>query len=91
MLCDEPTSGLDASMASAVASVLAEMASRGRTVICSIHQPSAAVCASFDRLALLAEGRLAFLGTMQEGLDFFARSIRLDSILLTFHLILVLT
>ena len=40
LLTREPTSGLDAAMALKVMSTLHEIASTGRTVICSIHQVS---------------------------------------------------
>jgi ATP-binding cassette, subfamily G (WHITE), eye pigment precursor transporter len=62
MFCDEPTSGLDAFMAQNVVSVLRDMAARGKTVIVTIHQPSSEVFAMFDRLLLMSEGRVAYLG-----------------------------
>lgn len=37
--------------------------SKNKTVITSIHQPSSGVFASFDKLMLLAEGRVVFYGT----------------------------
>ena len=62
MFCDEPTSGLDAFMAQNVITVLREMAAKGKTVVVTIHQPSSEVFAMFDRLLLMSEGRLAYLG-----------------------------
>lgn len=43
MFCDEPTSGLDSFMASNLVSYLEKMAQSGRTIICTIHQPSSEV------------------------------------------------
>ncbi|CAG2167089.1 unnamed protein product [Oppiella nova] len=39
-LIDEPTTGLDSFMAKSIVQVLKTMASEGRTVVCTIHQPS---------------------------------------------------
>lgn len=72
MFCDEPTSGLDSYMAQNIVEVLQGLASRGKTVICTIHQPSSEVFALFDRILLMAEGRTAFLGPLDQALDFFA-------------------
>ena len=47
------------------------LASQGKTVICTIHQPSSEVFAMFDRILLMAEGRTAFLGPINEALPFF--------------------
>ncbi|OXA56819.1 protein white isoform X2 [Folsomia candida] len=69
--CDEVTSGLDSYMASNVIELLKEMASKGKTIICTIHQPSSEVYAMFDRVLLMAEGRSAFLGDAKEAVEFF--------------------
>ncbi|CAG2105895.1 unnamed protein product, partial [Medioppia subpectinata] len=60
MLCDEPTSGLDSFMALSVVEVLRDMAASGRTVVCTIHQPSSEVFSIFSHLLLMAEGRVAY-------------------------------
>lgn len=73
LLCDEPTSGLDAYMAQTTVEVLSRMARRGKTVVLTIHQPSSEVFTQFDKILLMAEGRVAFLGSPQEATDFFAR------------------
>lgn len=73
LLCDEPTSGLDAYMAKTTVEVLSRMARRGKTVVLTIHQPSSEVFTQFDKILLMAEGRVAFLGSPQEATDFFAR------------------
>lgn len=73
MFCDEPTSGLDAYMALNTVAVLKDMARKGKVVMATIHQPSSELFALFDKLLLMAEGRVAFLGTPSEALSFFSR------------------
>ena len=46
---------------------------RGKTVVCTIHQPSSEAFALFDRLVLLAEGRIAYQGSSTGALTFFER------------------
>ena len=75
MFCDEPTSGLDSYMAQNIVQVLKNLASRGKTVICTIHQPSSEVFAMFDRILLMSEGRTAFLGPVDQALEFFAAQV----------------
>ncbi|CAG2116672.1 unnamed protein product, partial [Medioppia subpectinata] len=41
------------------------MASEGRTIVCTIHQPSSQVFALFDHILLMADGRVAFMGTTE--------------------------
>lgn len=65
-------SGLDSFMALNVVQTLKNMAHAGKTVICTIHQPSSELYAMFDKLLLMAEGRIAFLGT-PEAADIFFR------------------
>jgi len=71
LLCDEPTSGLDSFMASNVLQVLKGLANKGKTIIITIHQPSSELFNLFDKLLLMAEGRVAFLGTPMQASDFF--------------------
>ncbi|XP_050723017.1 protein white-like isoform X2 [Eriocheir sinensis] len=73
LLCDEPTSGLDSFMAQSVVRAMKRLTGLGKTVIATIHQPSSEVFAMFDRLLLLAEGRVAFQGTVEEAHIFFTR------------------
>jgi ABC-type multidrug transport system ATPase subunit len=62
LFLDEPTTGLDARAAAVVMRVVRRVASTGRTVIATIHQPSAEVFFSFDQLLCLAPGGLQTYG-----------------------------
>lgn len=56
LFLDEPTSGLDSRAAAVVMRVIRNVAQTGRTVICTIHQPSAELFFAFDDLLLLQRG-----------------------------------
>ncbi len=56
LFLDEPTSGLDANAANTVMRGLTNISNTGRTVICTIHQPSVAIFEMFDDLLLLQTG-----------------------------------
>ncbi|XP_043799072.1 ABC transporter G family member 3-like [Apis laboriosa] len=71
MFCDEPTSGLDSFMAHQVVSVLKTLAARGKTIVATLHQPSSELFALFDKILLMAEGRVAFMGTTSQACTFF--------------------
>ncbi|XP_011149501.1 protein white [Harpegnathos saltator] len=71
MFCDEPTSGLDSFMAHQVVSILKALAARGKTIIATLHQPSSELFALFDKILLMAEGRVAFMGTSSQACSFF--------------------
>ncbi|KPJ07918.1 Protein scarlet [Papilio machaon] len=71
LFCDEPTTGLDSSSAQKLMSLLRASAVQGKTVICTIHQPSSELMALFDKLVFLAEGRIAFAGNASGALSFF--------------------
>ncbi|XP_078443948.1 ABC transporter G family member 36-like [Wolffia australiana] len=53
---DEPTSGLDARAAAIVMRVVKNIVETGRTVVCTIHQPSIDIFEAFDELFLLKRG-----------------------------------
>ncbi|XP_071518443.1 protein white-like isoform X2 [Panulirus ornatus] len=72
MFLDEPTSGLDSFMAQNIVQAMKTMANRGKTIISTIHQPSSEVFALFDRVLLMGEGRVAYLGTTSGALSFFS-------------------
>jgi len=70
LFCDEPTTGLDAFSAERLVLMLKDLTRRGKTVVCTIHQPSSETFALFDRLVLLAEGRIAYQGPTNGALTF---------------------
>ncbi|KAL5135189.1 Pleiotropic drug resistance protein 1 [Glycine soja] len=53
---DEPTSGLDARAAAIVMRTVRNTVDTGRTVVCTIHQPSIDIFESFDELLLMKQG-----------------------------------
>ncbi|KAG2506898.1 hypothetical protein BBO99_00009231 [Phytophthora kernoviae] len=65
---DEPTSGLDARSAKLIMDGVRKVANSGRTIICTIHQPSAEVFYLFDSLLLLKRGgQTVFFGDLGQG------------------------
>ena len=65
LLLDEPLSGLDPKSARIVKDLLRQLASQGVTAVMSTHilEIAQAMC---DRIAIMYEGRLLALGTMEE-------------------------
>nr|XP_023894172.1 ABC transporter G family member 32 isoform X1 [Quercus suber]XP_023894173.1 ABC transporter G family member 32 isoform X2 [Quercus suber] len=53
---DEPTSGLDARAAAIVMRTVRNIVNTGRTIVCTIHQPSIDIFESFDELLFLKRG-----------------------------------
>ncbi|KAK7356955.1 hypothetical protein VNO80_16236 [Phaseolus coccineus] len=53
---DEPTSGLDARAAAIVMRTVRNTADTGRTIVCTIHQPSIDLFEAFDELLLMKRG-----------------------------------
>ncbi|GMM50080.1 putative ATP-dependent permease [Starmerella bacillaris] len=73
LLLDEPTSGLDAFNAFSVVETLINLSKNAnRTIIFTIHQPRSNIVSLFDRIMLLARGRVAFTGPCNSAPDFFA-------------------
>ncbi|GAA6021211.1 hypothetical protein JCM11491_001608 [Sporobolomyces phaffii] len=56
LLADEPLSGLDAFVARNVMQTLKDLASSGRTLIVSVHQPRSDIWQMFDNVLLLVKG-----------------------------------
>ncbi|KAG3102982.1 hypothetical protein PI125_g13975 [Phytophthora idaei] len=56
LFLDEPTSGLDAHSAKIIMDGVRKVANTGRTVVCTIHQPSSDIFFLFDSLLVLKRG-----------------------------------
>ncbi|KAL0662661.1 hypothetical protein Bca4012_099498 [Brassica carinata] len=62
---DEPTTGLDARAAAIVMRAVKNVADTGRTIVCTIHQPSIDIFEAFDELVLLKRGgRMIYTGPL---------------------------
>ena len=83
LFCDEPTSGLDSFMAMSIVESMKNLAKQGRTIIFTIHQPSSELFEMFDKLCLITEGRLAFIGDKSKACEFFERYLTVKYISIT--------
>ncbi|CAI5462796.1 unnamed protein product [Closterium sp. Yama58-4] len=73
---DEPTSGLDARAAAIVMRTVRNTVNTGRTVLCTIHQPSIDIFEAFDELLLMTlGGQVIYFGPLgvqsQHLIDYF--------------------
>ena len=67
LFLDEPTSGLDSQSAFNIVRFLKKLAAAGQAILCTIHQPNAALFENFDRLLLLERGgRTVYFGDIGE-------------------------
>ncbi|KAK6119519.1 hypothetical protein DH2020_046741 [Rehmannia glutinosa] len=64
---DEPTSGLDARAAAIVMRTVRNTVDTGRTVVCTIHQPSIDIFDAFDELLLLKRGGIDGISKIKDG------------------------
>ena len=72
LFLDEPTSGLDSATANEIMRLVKEIANDNRTVITTIHSPTAYCFSLFDKLFLLSSGKVAFFGQASEVEGFLA-------------------
>uniref|UniRef100_A0A8D8RNX1 ATP-binding cassette sub-family G member 4 n=1 Tax=Cacopsylla melanoneura TaxID=428564 RepID=A0A8D8RNX1_9HEMI len=66
MFLDEPTTGLDSQSCTQCIKLLKMISKQGRTIICTIHQPSASLFQMFDQVYLLANGNCLYQGATGE-------------------------
>ncbi|KAJ2799010.1 hypothetical protein H4R20_004605 [Coemansia guatemalensis] len=72
LVLDEPSSGLDSSSAEMVIALTKEMSrQRNLCTLVTIHQPSAEMVAQFDKLILLAQGKLVYMGATTQAVPYF--------------------
>ncbi|KAJ2723313.1 hypothetical protein GGI07_002741 [Coemansia sp. Benny D115] len=73
LVLDEPSSGLDSSSAEMVVKLTKEMShARNLCTLMTIHQPSAEMVDMFDKIIILAQGKLMYMGPMKQALPYFA-------------------
>jgi len=60
-------------MAIGLAEMMRKQADQGKTIICTIHQPSTQIYEQFDTLCLLSEGRVAYFGPREKSVPFFSK------------------
>ncbi|WOL18142.1 ABC transporter G family member 45 [Canna indica] len=67
---DEPTTGLDAHAAAIVMRTVRKATDTGRTIVCTIHQPSIEIFEAFDELLLMKKGgELIYGGSLGSSSD----------------------
>lgn len=66
------SSGLDSSTSTQVIVLLKQLSEEGRTIVSTIHQPSALVFGLFDHLYAVAEGQCIYTGGTQLVVPFLA-------------------
>merc|ERR1712070_1136458 len=66
LFLDGPTTGLDSAMADEVVGIMSFLASQGRTVVATVHSPTASAFSLFDDLVMLREGQIVYAGPCGE-------------------------
>ncbi|CAH0387981.1 unnamed protein product [Bemisia tabaci] len=72
LFLDEPTTGLDLVATKQCVGVLKSLAQQGRTIVCTIHQPSASIFETFDHVYMLAKGQCIYQGAPTQLVPFLA-------------------
>jgi len=68
-MLDEPTSGLDSLTSFIIVDYLSDLAhNKCKTVLMTIHQPSADIFSRFDRLFLMIDGSIIYQGLSSQSL-----------------------
>ncbi|GJQ84326.1 hypothetical protein Trydic_g5264 [Trypoxylus dichotomus] len=71
---DEPTTGLDDVTMRQCIKLLKSLASQGRNVICTIHQPSDSILKLFDLVYFLSDGYCIYNGTVPDLVPFLSNA-----------------
>jgi len=74
LLIDEATTGLDTLAESVMMRTFREMVNENRTVVATVHQPSAQVFELFDTLLLLSKGQVIYHGPASQAVNYFMQS-----------------
>lgn len=67
---DEPTSGLDEVTAAHTIKLLRDLAHQDKSVVCTIHQPSARIFELFDHIYIVCRGQCVYQGSPKTLLSF---------------------
>ncbi|XP_030240951.1 ATP-binding cassette sub-family G member 1 isoform X1 [Drosophila navojoa] len=70
LFLDEPTTGLDSSSSFDTIQLLRTLANEGRTIVCTIHQPSTNIYNLFNLIYVLSSGQCTYQGTPQNTVMF---------------------
>eukprot|EP00605_Chrysophyceae_sp_TOSAG23-4_P002784 GSChrysophyteH1.ASY1.ANO1.3068.1 assembled CDS len=73
LLIDEPSTNLDMLAESVLYRTFREMVNESRTVVATLHQPSAAVFDLFDTILLLSKGHVVYFGPAADAVKYFAQ------------------
>lgn len=60
LFLDEPTSGLDSFTALTTMKMVKEQARQGRTVVCTLHQPSSQIVENIDKMIVMSNGLIVY-------------------------------
>jgi ABC-type multidrug transport system ATPase subunit len=71
LFLDEPTTGLDSFSAENVIGLCGHLASLGKTVCFTIHQPNSYIFSMFQSLIILADTKAVFQGDARTAMDYF--------------------
>ncbi|KAJ2761198.1 hypothetical protein H4S06_001332 [Coemansia sp. BCRC 34490] len=73
LFLDEPTSGLDSNSSQQVVELVKSIArEKDIAVLMTIHQPSARIFNTFDKVILLSQGHLVYFGPTSSAIEYFA-------------------
>lgn len=67
---DEPTTGLDSLSSTQCIKLLQKLAQEGKTIICTIHTPSALLLKLFDHIYAMADGHCIYNGSSENLISF---------------------
>jgi ATP-binding cassette, subfamily G (WHITE), member 1 len=70
LFLDEPTTGLDSSSSTQCIHTLKKLAQQGKTIVCTIHSPSALLFEMFDNVYALADGHCIYQGSCRNLVQF---------------------